>query len=464
MVSGKKHSVIVVGAGASGMAAAVCLAEGGANVALLETNDIPGKKLLATGNGKCNFTNNFQSIECYRGEHPEAAMQLLARFDVPYILQFFESLGVPAKQRDGYWYPNSEQAASVREAFVIRLRELHVPIYENTYVKTVSKKEKKFFITALRRDMILPGKLKKDGKKSGKPKLSEPYEICFEAEFLVLATGGCAGNISGADGSGYALARSFGHRIIPPVPALVQLHAKDSELSRLFGVRAQANVTLRIADGEQIRTWNERGEILFTENGLSGIPTMQLSRFASKVLSKGEVHKKTEIFLDFFPEISENNLQQMISKYFAAFPQRTPCQALIGMLPAKLLAVALSRTGVKGDLPLALQNAGKNNLLASRLAHTMKYFYLEIYGTNEFASAQVTAGGVDLEEIRVVEMESKFAEDLYIVGELADIDGTCGGYNLHWAWMSGLAAAEGILAKKRLSGKKQRRDRARQEG
>ena len=134
------------------------------------------------------------------------------------------------------------------------------------------------------------------------------------------------------------------------------------------------------------------------------------------------------------------------------------------MLPAKLLAVALSRTGVKGDLPLALQNAGKNNLLASRLAHTMKYFYLEICGTNEFASAQVTAGGVDLEEIRVVEMESKFAEDLYIVGELADIDGTCGGYNLHWAWMSGLAAAEGILAKKRLSGKKQRRDRARQEG
>ncbi len=447
MISGKKHSVIVVGAGASGMAAAVCLAEGGADVALLEANDIPGKKLLATGNGKCNFTNNFQSIECYRGEHPEAAIQLLARFDVPYILQFFEDLGIPAKQRDGYWYPNSEQSASVREAFVIRLQELHVPIYENTYVKAVSREKKgdapAFFLTALRRDILLPGKPKKDGKKSGKPKLSEPYEIYFEAEFLVLATGGCAGNISGADGSGYALAEYFGHRIIPPVPALVQLHAKNSELSRLFGVRVQAKVTLQIADGEQKRKWSERGEILFTESGLSGIPTMQLSRFASRVLSEKETHKKIEIFLDFFPEISENDLQQIILKYFAAFPQRTPSQALIGMLPAKLLAVLLSAAGFReGFAP------------ASRLAHTMKYFCLEICGTNEFASAQVTAGGVDLEEIKVAEMESKLTENLYIVGELADIDGTCGGYNLQWAWMSGLAAAEGLLAKKKRSRKK----------
>lgn len=447
MVSEKKHSVIVVGAGASGMAAATRLAEGGVDVALLEANDTPGKKLLATGNGKCNFTNNFQSIECYRGEHPEAAMQLLSRFDVPYILEFFENLGVPARERDGYWYPNSEQASSVREALVIRLRELHVPIYENTYVKTVLKKEKEFFITALRRDILLPGKPKKDGKKTGKPKFSEPYEICFKTEFLVLATGGCAGNISGADGSGYALARSFGHRIIPPVPALVQLYAKNSELPRLSGVRAQANLTLRIADDKQIKIWNERGEILFTENGLSGIPTMQLSRFASKALSEGETHKKTEIFLDFFPEISENNLQQMIARYFAAFPQRTSCQALIGMLPAKLLSVAVSRAGLNEDLPLNLQNLGNNTLFASRLAHTMKYFALEICGTNEFANAQVTAGGVDLEGIKIAEMESKFAENLYIVGELADIDGTCGGYNLHWAWMSGLAAAEGILAK-----------------
>lgn len=449
MRSGKNHKVIIVGAGASGMAAAVRLAEGGADVALLEANDIPGKKLLATGNGKCNFTNNFQSIECYRGEYPEAAMQLAARFDVPYILQFFESLGVPAKQREGYWYPNSEQAASVQEAFAIRLKELHVPIYENTYVKTVSKEKKEgafvFFITALRRDTLLPGKPKKDGKKSGKPKLSEAYEICFRAEFLVLAAGGCAGNISGADGSGYTLAGHFGHKIIPPVPALVQLRTKDSELAALFGVRVQAKVTLRITDNKKMQEWGERGEILFTANGLSGIPTMQLSRFASRVLWEKEPHKKIEIFLDFFPDLSENSLQQTIEKYFAAFPQRTPLKALIGMLPSKLLAAVLFRAGLKEDLPLALQTAS-----VSQIAHTMKYFCLQICGTNEFADAQVTAGGVDLREIEIAAMESKLVKNLYIVGELADIDGTCGGYNLHWAWMSGLAAAEGILAKQKV--------------
>lgn len=449
MDTGKKHEVIVVGAGASGMTAALVLAQHGVDVALLEANDMPGKKLLATGNGKCNFTNSYQSVECYRGGRPETAMELLDRYDVAYVLRFFERLGILPKQRDGYWYPNSEQAASVREAFVLRLSELGVPVYVNTHVDEV-RKGKCFLLAASHRERM-ESAVAKTGKKQAKPVFSESRRLIFEAGSVVLSTGGCAGNISGADGSGYALASAFGHQIVPPVPALVQLRLAEKAWKVLAGVRLNAALLLRITREEGGQEVGERGEILFTDYGLSGIPAMQLSRFAACELAKGDRCGKIEVLLDFFPDTSENDLQRMLLARFLAFPGRAAANTLTGLLPAKLNMVLLTLSGVLPDMDVLRQKGGGMHGVkrcAEALAHCMKCFTSTVCGTNGFESAQAAAGGVSLNELDARTMESKRIKGLYVTGELADIDGTCGGYNLQWAWMSGLAAAEAICGGK----------------
>lgn len=478
-----EHEVIVIGAGAAGMMTALTLAERGVDAALLEANDAPGKKLLATGNGKCNFTNTLQNAECYRGEHPEAAMELLEKYDVACVLRFFERLGILPKQRDGYWYPNSEQAASVRDAFVFRLSELSVPVYDNTHAERIEKKDGRFCITAMRRERLpVRDNRGRRGKRPEKPFFSQSYEALFRAEYVVLATGGTAGNISGADGSGYAFAKGFGHRIVPPVPALVQLRTQKAAWRALSGVRTQAQATLRIQEtdgreqaacirqkdgGEQAavgggkarpaqrdegaaaREYREFGEILFTDYGISGIPTMQLSRFAARELAKGDLCGKIELLLDFFPDTSENDLQRMLYERFETFGERAALHALNGLLPSKLCAALLTEAELSTDRALPVRDMGVQGVRAvHRLAACMKRYCAPICGTNDFANAQVTAGGVDLGELDGGTMESKLTEKLYVVGELADIDGTCGGYNLQWAWMSALAAADGICRRK----------------
>lgn len=443
--TGKRHEVIVVGAGASGMTAALVLAQRGVDVALLEANDAPGKKLLATGNGKCNFTNSYQSAECYRGGRPEAAMELLERYGVAYVLRFFGQLGILAKQRDGYWYPNPEQAACVREAFVLRLSELKVPVYENTHVDEVRKGDGFMLVTSHRDRIGSTGRMA--GKKKERLVLSESRRLTFGAGCVVLATGGCAGNISGADGSGYALASALGHHIVPPVPALVQLRLAGKWGKALAGVRQSAALLLRITRADGVWEVCERGELLFTDYGLSGIPAMQLSRFAACELAKGESSGKIEVSLDFFPDTPENDLQRMLLARFLAFPGRAAAAALNGLLPAKLNAELLAAAGIlPGASPLTQKGGGEP--CAGALAHCMKHFACAVSGTNGFESAQAAAGGVSLDELDVRTMESKLVKGLYVTGELADIDGTCGGYNLQWAWMSGLAAAEAICGRK----------------
>lgn len=440
----KKHRVLVVGAGASGMAAALVLAQKGIDVALLEANDMPGKKILATGNGKCNFTNDFQSPECYRGECPEVAVELLKRYGPACVLRFFEGLGILAKQRNGYYYPNTEQAATVRDAFALRLAEQKVPLYLNTHVDRI-KKEGVFVLTASHRTKV-DGK-RDGGKKPKKPVFSGSRTVFFEARYVILATGGCAGNISGADGSGYALMEGFGHRIVPVVPALVQLKLVPNGQEALSGLRTQARLLLRITgrDGDR-REWQERGEVLFTDYGLSGIPAMQVSRFVAQELAKGKQRGKIEVLLDFFPDTSENNLRRMLLSRFAAFPHRDFKSLLLGMLPTALNAAILAAEGL-----LAGGDPGghKNGMAwcAGVLAHRMKHFSREVDGTNGFEHAQAAAGGAALDEFFSRTMESKLTEGLFVAGELADIDGSCGGYNLQWAWMSAFAAAEAIAGR-----------------
>lgn len=436
-----QYEVVIAGGGASGMVAAIFAAKNGRDVAILEADCMLGRKLLATGNGKCNFTNEVQQRDCYRGGCPDAAMGLLKRYGVPEILHFFEKLGILPKQRNGYWYPNSGQAASVRDVLEAEVRKCGVDVYTDCRLVRAAGWGDKFHLEAASYDRVGPGvpgfpagRKGTPGKMPGKLP-AEPRQAVFETEYLVLAMGGMAGS-RGADGSGYRIARGFGHTIIQPVPALVQLKAEGDFLKSLAGTRAEA-AALLLAGGIKYR---EQGEFLFTVDGISGIPAMQLSRHASVLLNRAGNPGKIELFLDFFPGTAENVLKKDLRQRFRDFPERTAEKALSGLLPSKLNRVLLERAGIAADGTGAMP--GETRL--GGLAALMKGFPLRIIGTNPFGNAQATAGGVSMDELHHGTMESKKAGRLYITGELADMDGTCGGYNLQWAWMTGMAAAEGI--------------------
>lgn len=431
MSKGKKYEVIVAGGGASGMTAAIFAARNGRSTAILESNDILGKKLLATGNGKCNFTNEVQLLNCYRGGCPQAAIGLLKRYGVLEILHFFEELGIYPKQKGGYWYPNSGQAASIREVLEAEVLKCGVTVYTNCHLDQIIQQNKEFFLKANIQNREIDSV-------SSVRSASSMHLAEFSATYIVLATGGMAGNIKGADGSGYKIAQQLGHTIIKPVPALVQLKAKGNFLKALAGTRVEAAAHL-IAEGKE---YKEQGEFLFTQDGISGIPAMQLSRYASVLLYRSKNAGKIELFLDFFPGTLENDLEKELYKRFCSFPERTAQKTLTGLLPSKLNTALLCCAGMDiNSRNIDINSAAEK---AKKLAAIMKSFKMEIIGTNSFENAQVTAGGVSMDELNHNTMESKKVKHLYITGELADMDGTCGGYNLQWAWMTGMAAAAKI--------------------
>ncbi|MFU0828037.1 MAG: Aminoacetone oxidase family FAD-binding enzyme [Lachnoclostridium sp.] len=396
--------VVVIGGGASGLVAAIFAARQNNKVTILEHKDKIGKKILATGNGKCNFTNLYQSPDCYRGNDSSFAMKVLSFFDVKKTIEFFKDLGIYPKEKNGYLYPNSEQAASVVEVLRLELESLQVKILCDVHVESIGKEKGRFRI--------------------------ETNKGTFTADQVILAAGGCASPNLGSDGSGFKLAKSLGHRIIKPLPALVQLKSDARYFKTLAGVRTQASVQLYI---NNMFTTKEQGELLLAAYGVSGIPVMQLSRFASKALDQ---KKKVHLLIDFLPALSREEVIQLLRDRIKRNPQRTIEEALIGLINNKLAYVAIKEAGLE---PLSTCSAiGKNNI--KDLALQLKEWKVNIIQTNPFDQAQVTAGGVDTAQINPNTMESKLVKGLYFAGEIIDVDGTCGGYNLQWAWSSGAVA------------------------
>lgn len=440
----KKYDVLVIGAGAAGMTAAILAARGGLRTALLESNEVLGKKILATGNGRCNFANSYQDISCYRGGNPKMAMRLQERFSLEHVLDFMKSLGIFPKEKDGYWYPYAEQAVCVRDAFQMELTQSGVDIYLNCHadrIIPVAEKDNGFLVEATGRDIIENHTPVKKGR-TPKTLFSEPYPMHFETEALVLAGGGIAGNISGADGSCYRIAKELQHHIVEPIPALVQLKSDFEFCKELAGQRVQAMGTLSIAG----QCYQERGEFLFTEYGISGIPTLQLSRYASEALYRKKNVEEIKMLLDFFPDTSENELSELLRTRLTSFPDRTMYEVLNGLLPGKLNRVLLLQLEINPESHITKKTwSGKTSEL---LARKMKHFEMTITGTNAMEHAQVTAGGIDMNELNPDSMESTQHKNLYIIGELTDMDGTCGGYNLQWAFMSAMAAAQAVVRKK----------------
>lgn len=396
--------VIVIGGGASGLMAAIHAARGKNKVTIIEQKDKLGKKILATGNGKCNYTNYHQTIDCYRGNDIEGAMQVYQSFDVDQTVAFFKELGIYPKERNGYVYPNSGQAASVLDVLVLEAKRLGVTMVTNEKVESVKKIKNGFMV---------------------KTSMNE-----YTSEHVIITCGGCASSKLGSDGSGYPIAKSLGHSIVKPLPALVQLKSNAKYLKTISGVRTEAEICLK-ANGKKLA--QEKGEILFANYGISGIPVMQISRFASVALDE---KRQVELVIDFLPEIRYQELLEDILGRLKYGKNRTAEELLIGLLNHKLIYILLKNVAIDPEMPSSKVKQEQ----WKKLANQMKAYSMNIVDTNGFENAQTCTGGIPLSEVDLSTMESKAIKGLYFAGEILDVDGTCGGYNLQWAWSSGYVA------------------------
>lgn len=396
--------VVVIGGGASGLIAAIMASRQGAKVTLLEKNKQVGKKLLVTGNGRCNFTNRNQQLSHYRSRNPELAEKVLEAFPAEETVRFFEELGIMVKDRAGYLYPNSGQASSIAEVLRLEAQRLQVKTACNTEVLSV-KKEKEIFL------------VKTEG-------------WIYEADAVILACGSKAAPETGSTGDGYRFAGLMGHQVITPLPALTGLYAVDKDCGKLSGVRMDAKVRLLIDNALCVE---EEGEVQFTSYGLSGIPVFQVSRYVSRAL---EDQKTCEIKLDFCPSCTSEQVIQMLRQKQEHTGNRTGTDVLLGMFPEKLSQVLLERAGI------SQKKKGREwkETDYRQLAEQIKGIKFTISRCRGYEQAQVCTGGVPLTELNVSSMESKLVPGLYLAGELLDVDGACGGYNLQWAWSSGCLA------------------------
>lgn len=400
--------IAIIGGGASGMAAAISAAgrNPSSHILILEKKERLGKKILATGNGRCNLTNHQIEPAFYRGDHREIIEQVLSSYGCREALDFFESLGLTMKSRGDYVYPRSDQASSVVHILEREIRRRHLMVQTDTTVLSIEKKNSGFF-------------LKTDRGK-------------YRADKVILACGGKASPALGSDGSGYALARSMGHSISPVVPSLVQLKADKHPYKKAAGVRTAARVTA-VVNGREAAM--DTGELQITGYGISGIPVFQISRFIAKAILEKQ---DTKVNIDFVPELCAEEWDRLL------FRQKRTCsgmpaqELMNGIFPDKLNQCLLEQAGIHPRNSLEdLRNAQ-----IRKLAQLCKSSTITICETNGFDQAQVCAGGVRTCEINPFTLESRLVKGLYITGELLDVDGICGGYNLHWAWATGCLAGE----------------------
>jgi predicted Rossmann fold flavoprotein len=402
------EDVIIVGGGASGLMAAIMAAREGYKVTILEHKDKLGKKILATGNGKCNYTNLVQEEECYRSEDSSFPFQILSCFDVNKTIEFFLNLGIYPKDKKGYLYPYSEQATSVLNVLEMEIKRLKIKVCLSAHVDKIHKKKSKFLIES------------NNGK--------------YEADKIILATGGCASSNLGSDGSGYGLAKAFGHNIIKPLPALVQLVSDEKYFKTLAGVRCNAFVQLF---GNKKLLGEETGEILMANYGVSGIPILQLSRYAARALDRKD---KVHLLIDYLPELCRNETKDLLNQRINMNGHKNIEEMLVGLFNNKLAYVLL----LQSNIPVSKSCSQINDKDIDAITNLIKSFSIPISKTQSFEQAQVSSGGVDTREINPKTLESTLVKGLYFTGELIDVDGTCGGYNLQWAWSSGVVAARGL--------------------
>lgn len=395
------RTIAVIGGGASGMMAAVTAASEGARVIILEHKDRIGKKILSTGNGRCNFTNTHQEPLCYHSENPLFPWKIIEQFNERDAISFFLQLGVYSKNRNGYIYPNSDQASAVLEAFRMELKRLNVDVRTEVTIRDICPGRKGFTISTDSGDV--------------------------KADRVILCTGSKAAPATGSDGSGYDLAKRLGHRMIPVLPALVQLRCEGSFFKSIAGVRVNGCVS--IWSGEECIA-KDTGEIQLTDYGISGIPVFQVSRYASQLL-----YQKKEVWavLDLMPDFTKEQTEAFLKARAKTRPEKPAELFLIGLFHKKLSDLWIRQAQIPREKTAGELTADE----IRRLTQRIKNFQVRVAATNSYEQAQVCCGGIDTAEVDELTLESQYVPGLYFAGEILDVDGMCGGYNLQWAWSSG---------------------------
>ena len=390
---------IIIGGGASGLACAIKAKNKNNEVIILEKESKCGKKILVTGNGKCNYFNDDFTIDHYNSNNKDILNEVINEDNKKLVLDFFDSIGIIPKIKDNYYYPVTNQAITIREALVNYALKIGVKIITDVNIVDINYNGKYEIITT---------------------------DNTYTSDSLVLATSLLAmkGNEFGIN-----IARKFNHSVIEPLPALVQLKGNEKYFKEWAGIRTDVNVSLYINDNY---VKNSEGEIQLTDYGISGICIFQLSSLVNKALYD---NKKANIKINFIPWIN-NNIKEFLSDRNNKLNNPNISDLLDGMINYKLVNLILDLSNISRDKKYnELTNNDINNII-----NYLTNFDIKIIDSMGFDKAQVCSGGIPLNEININNMSSYKNNNLYIIGELLDVDGECGGYNLGFAWVSGLLA------------------------
>ena len=398
---------IILGGGAAGLAACAALASKNKRVTLIEKLDRVGKKIMAAGNGRCNLSNENMDAALY-GDAAPFVRAVYEKTPAQEVLHFFSDLGLMTSSEEGRIYPRTMMASSVLDVLRAGCEQENVTI-----------------LTGQEAVSITPS------RRGGWSVQLDSGEGIF-APVVLCAMGGCASPHLGTDGAGVRLMETLGHGSTKQYPALVQLKCDHGALRSLKGIRVQARLTLEV-DGKFAAS--ETGELLFADYGVSGVCVFQLSGLAAQSLDE---RKQVRLLVNLLPEI--NNVSEWLSARSNAHPQQNTLGLFTGVFPRLLTMAILKQAGISAESTVSRLNGKQLAALAQAIAE----FPLPVTGTQGFKNAQVTRGGIALAEVDPATMASRLYDGLYILGETLDVDGPCGGYNLHFAFASALTAAKAI--------------------
>ena len=406
--------IAVVGGGASGLAAAAAAGRdsgGRATIALFDAQPRCGKKLLATGNGRCNLTNRSAKPDCYHTDDKHALNRVFSCVNVDDTLSFFENLGLVCREEDeGRIYPSCGQASAVLDLLRLELERLHIPEVCGCRVESIRRTAEGF-------------------------SMNSPLGV-IKAKSVIVACGGKAAPNSGGVDWGYDLLGSLGHSVTRLNPALCPIPVESPHLSSLKGIRAHARASIRDERGE---IYFDSGEVQFGEKALSGIVIFQLSSAAANLRGDG-----MWVELDMLPERDGDGLTAMLKRRRTLLPHLTLENYLTGVFNKRVGMCLLKQAGMA---PLSRSVAELSDADIRRVAAVIEGWRFPVSGRAQWNSAQVTSGGVRLSEFDGLTMQSRLCKGLYAAGEVLNVDGFCGGYNLQWAWSSGILAGRSAAAK-----------------
>lgn len=393
------NSIAIIGAGASGLFSAILLAKKGFHVSVYEKNTKAGRKLLATGNGRCNISNKNLSLEYFHSHNYQFFKDAIENLPYESFEKLVFSFGLDVKSRGTRVYPKSDQSSSVVDVLYYEALDNGVEFYFEQEIESIEKKDC-FILHA--------------------------QDIAYKASKVIIATGSGAMKKLGSSDKGYSLAQSFGHTIIDPIAALVQMESDNNEIKKLAGVKAQANVTL-LVNNQKIKS--KEGDFLFTKYGVSGDTILDLSCEASEELNN---YSFVEVMVDLFPKDDKNKLLGLLQKKQNQIGTKKKEFLLLSLIHSKLIDYIFKLAKLENKL--LVQELNKKDLL--NLVHTMKNIKIGISKSRGYEYAEVVSGGIDTTQINPKTFESLKQKGLYCIGEVLDVDGDCGGYNLHFAWAS----------------------------